>query len=691
MKYYGAKRVIEPRDVIPETAWQLNADKCIGSLEARMSVEKIHIERDSFQQLCNSCNYDEAQLRNKIMDLVEKRGKLHNPFTHTGGALVGTVEEVADDMTAKGIRPGDRIFCASTLCGIPLHLDHIGEIDFNYGMITCSGYCIIFESTIIAFPDEEMEEKYELAAVDESNSIFAAYDLIRRNQSHNVCIMSNSIYTALVYSAAARKGDPHCSIEILMPREITEDISHEEIISVLSDFTDSVYFIDFSQSISRIRRLETILDKYGTTDMTIIGDHIFGAETLGSIITRENGILYFATIRNNYTSASFTAETLGKLINIYVFDQCMQDQPGFSRETVRSIQDRLIDIDKRLAAKAAAAGPEGRHYRVALYESNGSKEDFIYQSPVTGAMIEETLNIAHFDCNVIIQGETGVGKEKVLSLIHQNSERCNDPCIKINCATISESLAESEFFGYDEGAFTGASAQGKKGYFELANNGILFLDEIGALSLNMQSKLLRVLQENSFYRVGGSRQISVNVRVIAANNIPLIQLVEDGVFRSDLYYRLNICTIEVPPLRNRRDDILCLSEWFVRGLNKRYGTSLEIAPEALKVLFAYDWPGNVRELENIIHKLVINCSGRFITAADVENTLLNTALSNSGKKFTGGISERAHSLNFNQIIEGQERQLIEYALEKCGTTRKAAEFLGMSRSSFDRKRHKYGL
>ena len=691
MKYYGADRVIEPRDVIPETAWRLDTDKNVGSMEARMRVEKIHIERDSFQQLCYSCNYDEEHLRNKIMDLVEKRGKLHNPFTHTGGALVGVVEEVAENMTSKGIKPGDRIFCVSTLCGIPLHLDHIGEIDFNYGMITCSGYCIIFESTITAFPNNKMVEKYELAAVDESNSIFAAYDLIRRNQSQKVCIMSNSIYTALVYSAAAKKGNPQCSIEILMPREITEDMSHQEITSVLSDFTDSVYFIDFSQSISQLRRLETMISNYGTTDMTIIGDHVFGAETLGSIITHDNGILYFATIRNNYTSASFTAETLGKLINIYVFDQCMQDMPGFSRDTVLFIQDRLMNIDILLAEKASAAQQENHHPQITLNESNGSKDDFVYQSPVTGTMIEETLNIAHFDCNVIIQGETGVGKEKVLSLIHQNSERSNDPCIKINCATISENLAESEFFGYDEGAFTGASSQGKKGYFELANNGILFLDEIGSLSLNIQSKLLRVLQENSFYRVGGSRQINVNVRVIAANNIPLIQLVEDGVFRSDLYYRLNICTIEVPPLRNRRDDILCLSECFVRDLNKRYGTSLELSPEALKVLFAYEWPGNVRELENIIHKLVINCSGRFITAADVENTLLNTTLSNNGKKFTGGINERTNALNFNQIIEGQERQLIEYALEKCGTTRKAADFLGMSRSSFDRKRHKYGL
>ena len=148
-------------------------------------------------------------------------------------------------------------------------------------------------------------------------------------------------------------------------------------------------------------------------------------------------------------------------------------------------------------------------------------EDFVFMSPVTADLVDNALNVAKYDCNVIIQGETGVGKERILDLIHQNSERKGKPCVKINCATIQENLAESEFFGYEKGSFTGAAATGKEGYFELANNGTLFLDEIGSLPLAMQSKLLRVLQENSFYRVGGTKPKNVNVRVICANNIPL--------------------------------------------------------------------------------------------------------------------------------------------------------------------------
>lgn len=179
-------------------------------------------------------------------------------------------------------------------------------------------------------------------------------------------------------------------------------------------------------------------------------------------------------------------------------------------------------------------------------------------------MIEKVLNIAQYDCNIVIQGETGVGKEKVFNLIHQNSPRKGKPCVRINCATIPENLAESEFFGYENGAFTGAQKDGKEGYFEMANNGTLFLDEIGSLSLTMQSKLLRVLQESTFYRLGGTEQIKINVRVVCANNVPLKKLIEERKFREDLYYRLNICLIEVPPLRERQEDIECLSEAFLK-------------------------------------------------------------------------------------------------------------------------------
>jgi transcriptional regulator with PAS, ATPase and Fis domain len=208
--------------------------------------------------------------------------------------------------------------------------------------------------------------------------------------------------------------------------------------------------------------------------------------------------------------------------------------------------------------------------------------------------------------------------------------------------------------------------------------------------MNMQSKLLRVLQESQFYRLGGTRQISVNVRVVCANNVPLRKLVDEGKFREDLYYRLNICTIEVPPLRERRADILIMAETFVKKWNKKYGIEKELSPEALNVLYDYYWPGNVRELENVVHRLVISSSDVVISDEEVEDILNENAygdLINSVKKSFN----RNEHLDFHQMMEQQEKQIIEYALKKEGTTRKAAELLGLPQTTFARKKLKYKL
>ena len=305
-------------------------------------------------------------------------------------------------------------------------------------------------------------------------------------------------------------------------------------------------------------------------------------------------------------------------------------------------------------------------------------------------MVEEVLNVAQYDCNVIIQGETGVGKEKVFNLIHQNSSRRDKPCVKINCATITENLAESEFFGYEKGSFTGAQAGGKEGYFEIANNGTLFLDEIGCLSLAMQSKLLRVLQESTYYRVGGTQPRHVNVRVICANNIPLKKLVEEGQFREDLYYRLNICLINVPPLRFRKEDISCLAEAFLNNYVSKYGVVKEFSQDAYKQLEEYHWPGNVRELENTVHRLYIAEKERIIDGyavdALINQNVLGEVILDIKKEMNG-----EESIDFNQIMDEQEKKIIAYALRKKGTTRKAADFLGIPQTTLARKKLKYNL
>jgi transcriptional regulator with PAS, ATPase and Fis domain len=351
---------------------------------------------------------------------------------------------------------------------------------------------------------------------------------------------------------------------------------------------------------------------------------------------------------------------------------------------------QLDEIDKIYENAKSERSPSNRRQFNIIQNRVSQIDDFIYMSPVTDELIEESLNVAKYDCNVIIEGETGVGKEKIMEILHKNSSRNGNPCIKVNCATIQENLAESEFFGYEGGSFTGANREGKKGYFEIANGGVLFLDEIGQLSLTMQSKLLRVLQENAFFRVGGTKQVNVNVRVICANNVSLQTLIDQGKFREDLYYRLNISIIVVPPLRKRPEDIICLSEEFLKKYCNKYDVEKSLEDEAMNALSTYAWPGNVRELENMIHRLVINSKEDVIKSLEVESIIHGRVYENVMMKLRSEISS-GNSLDFEEIMKQQEKKLLEYALKKEVTTRKAADFLGITQAKFMRKKQKYDI
>ena len=395
-------------------------------------------------------------------------------------------------------------------------------------------------------------------------------------------------------------------------------------------------------------------------------------------------------MNNRYCHGLLLVDCLGKDITHYGLDGYSANAYSFALEIVKETEPALRRLDAFYAGKRKTPQKIRTAFRERTQAAARQIDGFIYKSPVTAAMVEEVLNVAQYDCNVIIQGETGVGKEKVFNLIHQNSSRRDKPCVKINCATITENLAESEFFGYEKGSFTGAQAGGKEGYFEIANNGTLFLDEIGCLSLAMQSKLLRVLQESTYYRVGGTQPRHVNVRVICANNIPLKKLVEEGQFREDLYYRLNICLINVPPLRFRKEDISCLAEAFLNNYVSKYGVVKEFSQDAYKQLEEYHWPGNVRELENTVHRLYIAEKERIIDGyavdALINQNVLGEVILDIKKEMNG-----EESIDFNQIMDEQEKKIIAYALRKKGTTRKAADFLGIPQTTLARKKLKYNL
>ncbi|MGB7284123.1 MAG: sigma 54-interacting transcriptional regulator [Candidatus Acidiferrum sp.] len=256
-------------------------------------------------------------------------------------------------------------------------------------------------------------------------------------------------------------------------------------------------------------------------------------------------------------------------------------------------------------AKFGSAGEDGRPRRF---------EQIIGKSPALESVLEQVQRVAPTDSTVLIQGETGTGKELIARAVHDLSSRVGRPFIKLNCAAIPFDLLESELFGHERGAFTGAVAQ-KIGRFELADKGTLFLDEVGDIPLGLQPKLLRVLQEQEFERLGGTRTHQVDVRLVAATHRNLIELVKRNEFRSDLYYRLNVFPVPLPPLRDRREDIPALVEHFVEIYARRMGKQIEdIPPETMFALVSYQWPGNIRELQNFVERSVILTSGSVLEA-----------------------------------------------------------------------------
>lgn len=307
------------------------------------------------------------------------------------------------------------------------------------------------------------------------------------------------------------------------------------------------------------------------------------------------------------------------------------------------------------------------------------QEGLVFNSPKMQELLEMALRIARVDSTVLILGESGVGKEVIAKLIHRNSNRSEGPFIPVNCATIPENLLESELFGYEQGAFTGASKDGKPGMFELAHNGTLFLDEIGELPLSFQVKLLRAIQEREIMRVGGSKPRSINVRIIAATNRNLEQMMQEGKFREDLYFRLNVVPLYVPSIRERREEIIPLVYSFKQKFSSEYGIKKEFAPEVFEIFLNYSWPGNVREIENLVERLLVTASGPVITLNSLPRQLLGDGDAHAPEVTIKGI------LPLKKATMELERQLISSALEQYGSTYKAARVLQVDQSTVVRK------
>ena len=312
-------------------------------------------------------------------------------------------------------------------------------------------------------------------------------------------------------------------------------------------------------------------------------------------------------------------------------------------------------------------------------------DEILHASTTMQQAIAMAKRCAVTESTVLIRGETGTGKELFAKALHAGSPRATKIFLALNCAALPENLLESELFGYEDGAFTGASRGGKAGLFELSNGGTLFLDEIGEISPHVQAKLLRVLQEHKIRRIGSKKEISLDVRIIAATNQDLEKMLHDGSFRDDLYYRLNVVPLFLPPLRERREDISLLVPAFLQQYAKRLNRdTLTISSEAMAALMQYDWPGNIRELENRIERAVNLVEGRCIQIEDIIMDSKKTSASISTECAEGKKTLR-------EILDETEKKILCQALCHYHTSRKLARVLGISHTGVIQKLHKYGL
>ena len=354
---------------------------------------------------------------------------------------------------------------------------------------------------------------------------------------------------------------------------------------------------------------------------------------------------------------------------------------------VGKISFRRVDELRELAGRLETMNSRLTHFqeelkKARIREQLYSFEDIITINPGMHSLIGEARQAAAGLSTVLVSGESGVGKELMAQAIHQASPRRDQPFIKVNCAAIPENLLESEFFGYVKGAFTGASEQGKKGKLDLANGGTLFLDEIGDMPASLQGKLLRVLQEQAYERVGDTSTVRVDIRFIAATNHDLDLKVREGSFRKDLYFRLNVIPIPIPPLRQRPEDILPLAHAFLRKYNDIFGMQVsDLTPEALAILKAYSWPGNVRELENVIERAMNFTTGEMIKVEHLPSHMRVEDFPGDIKAESEPVSSSTKGNNYHSLRIQHEKEAIREALFATGGNKsEAAKMLGISRS-----------
>lgn len=569
---------------------------------------------------------------------------------------------------------------------------------------------IFREGSILTFLDSYDKQ---LIIVDSSEAVIYANRKAREalHQIHNTIQGKklSKFFSLPQLSDVISEGISYCCVPVdLGDQVVSLNISpvevNRDLVGAVITFEEDPYDVNYISTMklcnSISRELESVFN--ASYDEIIVTDHLGTVLKMNTVFRKfynleaEDfvGKNVFDLEKAGIFSPSVTSKVLNEKKRVSIIQKTNTDKvlivtghPVFDEhKTLTSVISMAKDITEmhRLKEKLEQVEKTAQkyYYELELLKQKEETQDHIqYRSIQMGKVMSMAERTARVDSNLLITGESGVGKSMVAEAIHRMSSRSDKEIVSINCGAIPESLLESEFFGYEKGAFTGARSDGKLGKLDLADEGTLFLDEISELPLQMQVKLLKVIQEKKFMRIGGTKTIASDFRLIAATNKDLQQEVKTGRFREDLYYRLNVVPIEIPPLRERREDIVLLINYFWRKLNRKYGTNRKIDSEVYDVLCSYPWPGNVRELENCVERLMVTIDKDLVQIVDLPYYLVNympTALEEHG------------IMPLTQAMEDLEKRLIVNAYKRYKNTYKVAEVLGVSQSTIVRKLKKFG-
>ncbi|WP_416198333.1 MAG: Nif-specific regulatory protein [Sporanaerobacter sp.] len=439
---------------------------------------------------------------------------------------------------------------------------------------------------------------------------------------------------------------------------------------LVSDNCGNVVYVNHSYETTTGLKRE---DMVGRNLKTLLENKVFNAAASLSVLEKQEPLSLihkYVTGKSALTTANPIYDNDGKLIGVVCNTRNITELMNLRKE---------LEETKVLTQKYSDELQQLRQEQLKC-------EGLVYKSQAMGDMLKFASKLAPFDSTVLITGESGTGKEVLAKFIHQHSPRKDGPFIKVNCSAIPGELFESELFGYVPGSFTGASSQGKIGMFELANGGTILLDEIGELDLSVQPKLLRVLQEMEVHPVGAEKTVKVDVRVLAATNVNLAEAVKEGNFREDLFFRLSVLPVKIPPLRERKEDIPEIASYFLEQLNRKYKKNITFTSEVEEILTNYSWPGNVRELENLVEYLFIVNPNDEISIEQLPSWVLTEHVMEESVCENGDCIPR-----LNYILGMYEKNIIRVALSKHNSIRETAETLDIHPSTLCRKIKKYNI